>query len=83
MVARRSALETTEHVPAKVSRKGAVFSSLGWFMKGTFPSHLVARSLDDDKSQQLQNLRHGYISSELPEIDPWHDLHQKNREEEI
>ena len=73
MVPRPSALETTEHVAAKVSRESPVFSSFGWFMEWTFPSHLVAQSLDDDKSQQLQNLRHGYVGSELPEIDPWHD----------
>jgi hypothetical protein len=83
MVARSSTLETTEHVAAQVSRKGAVFSSLGWFMKGTFPSDLVASSLDDNKSEQLQNLRHGYVGSELAEIDPWHGRHQKNREEKI
>ena len=82
MVAGSSALETTEQVTAKVRRKGAVFSSLGLFMERTFPSHLVSRSLDHDKSQQLQNLRHGYIGPELPKIDPWHGKLNKNREEE-
>ena len=82
MVSRSATLETTEHVAAKVRRKRAVFSSLGWFMKRTFPAHLVARSLDDDKSEQLQNLRDGYLSSKLPEVDASHDQPNKNREEE-
>jgi len=83
MVAGNPALETTKHVTTKVRRKGAVFSSLGWFMEWTFPSHLISRSLDHDKSQQLQNLRHGYVSSELPEIDPWHRQLNMNREEKL
>jgi hypothetical protein len=83
MVSRSATFETTEHVAAEVSRKGAVFSSLGWFMERTFPSHLVARALDHHKAEQLQNLRHGYVSSKLSVIDASHD-HQpkKNREEE-
>jgi hypothetical protein len=79
MISRSPALETAEHVAAKVRRKGAVFSSLRRFMEWTFPSHLVARSLSDDKSQQLQNLRHRYIGSELPEIDRWHDRLKKEQ----
>ena len=62
-----------------------MFSSLARFMEWTFPSHLVARSLDNHESEQVQNLRHGYISSEFPEIDPCHGKlkFNKNREEEL
>jgi hypothetical protein len=55
MVARRSALETTEHVTAKVSRKGAVFSSLGWLMEWAF-AHLAA-----DRRHRLHHRYHGDV----------------------
>ena len=82
MVARSSAFETTEHMTAKVCRKGAVLSPFAWFMKRTSSSHLVARALEGDKTQQLQNLCHGYVGSQLPKIDTGHGKLNKNREEE-
>ena len=58
MVARRSALEALEHVAAKMGGKGAVVSSLGGFMEGTFTPHLVADSFSDNKPQEFQDFSH-------------------------
>ena len=82
MVARRPALEAPEHVAAKMGRKGAVFSSLGRFMQGTFAPHLVTHSFSHDKSQKFQDFCHGHDGSNLPKVDAGHGCHHGNREEE-
>ena len=57
MVARSLALEAPEHVAAKMGRKGAVFSSLGGFMEGTFAPDLVAHSFRDDEPEEFQDFK--------------------------
>ena len=69
MVARSLALETPEHVAAKMRREGAVLSSLGWFMERTGTAYLVAASFADDEAEQLQDFGHGDVGAQLAKVD--------------
>ena len=69
MVARCPALETPEHIAAKIGRKGAVFSSLGRFMERTFAPYLVAHSFGHDKPQEFQDFSHGHDGPNFPKVD--------------
>jgi hypothetical protein len=57
IVAAGAALEALKLLAGQMSRKGPVFSSFGGFMQGALAANLSARSLRDDKTQQIEYLR--------------------------